>query len=159
MNMPLPRCASRLKGLVLLLLGAVLLLTAPLPAAPPVSSAEAVVTVSVTVLPTPIVVTVRTPPRVRVGTPFPVVAFIENEGNFGIEDAAATIHTPDGFQVVIPGSGVDLGTIRAHRSAVAMWLVRALETGNYVVLVSVSGTYDGEIVTGQDAVLVTIRSR
>jgi hypothetical protein len=157
MNVPLPRCASRVKRLVLLLLGAALLLTALLPAPPPVSSAEAVVTVSVTVLPNPIVVTVRTPPGV--GVPFPILAFIESSADSGIEEAAATIHPPDGFEVIMPGSAVDLGTIRAHGSAVAMWLVRALEMGNYVVLVSVSGDYDGDIVTGQDAALVTVRSR
>ncbi len=159
MNMALPRYARRVKRLALLLLVAVLLLTAPLPAPPPVSSAEAVVTVSVTVLPNPIVVTVRTPPRVRVGTPFPILAFVENSADSSIEEVVATIHTPDGFEVVISRRGGDLGTIRAHRSAVAMWLVRALAKGNYVVLVSVSGTYGGDIVTGQDAALVTVRSR
>jgi hypothetical protein len=159
MNMPLPCCASRVKRLALLLLGAVLLLAALLPGPPPVSSAEAVVTVSVMVLPNPIVVTIPTPPRVRVGVPFPILAFIESSADSGIEEAAATIHPPDGFEVVMPGSAVDLGTIRAHGSAVAMWLVRALEMGNYVVLVSVSGIYGGDVVTGQDSALVTVRSR
>lgn len=159
MDMPLPRCAGRVKRLVLLLLGAVLLLTAPLPAPPPVSSAEAVVTVSVTVLPNPIVVTVRTPPRVRAGTPFPILAFIENGGNSRIEEAVATIHTPEDIEVIIRGTEVDLGAIPENGSTPAMWLARAITEGNYVVLVSVSGTYGGDIVTAHDTALLTIRSR
>lgn len=159
MNMPLPRCASRVKRLVLLLLGAVLLLTALLPGPPPVSSAEAVVTVSVTVLPNPIVVTVRTPPWVRVGVPFPVLAFIESSADSGIEEAAATIHTPEDIEVIIRGTEVELGAIPANGTTTAMWLVRSLAEGNYVVLVSVSGIYGGDVVTGQDSALVTVRSR
>jgi hypothetical protein len=159
MNMPLPRYANRVKRLALLLLGAVLLLTAPLPAPPPVSSAEAVVTVGVTVLPNPIVVTVRTPPRVRAGTPFPILAFIENSADSRIEEAVATLHIPEGIEVILRGTEVDLGTVQTHGSTTAMWLVRALSEGNYVVLVSISGTYNGDVVTVQDAALVTIRSR
>lgn len=159
MNMPLPRCASRVKRLVLVLLGAVLLLTALLPAPPPVSSAEAVVTVSVTVLPNPIVVTVRTPPRVRAGTPFPILASIESSADSGIEEAAATIHTPEDMELILRGTEVDLGAIPANGLTTAMWLVRALTEGNYVVVVSISGIYDGDVVTAQDATLVTVRSR
>lgn len=158
MSMP-PRCASRVKRLVLLLLGAALLLTAPLPAPPPVSSAEAVVTVSVTVLPNPIVIAVRIPSRVQAGKPFPILAFIENSADSGIEEAVGTIHTPEGIEVILRGTEVDLGTIQTHGSTTAMWLVRALTEGNYVVVVSISGIYDGDVVTAQDAVLVTVRSR
>ncbi len=157
--MPLPRHASRVKRLALPLLGAILLLAQPLPAPDPVSSEAAVVTVSVTVLANPIEVTVRTPPRVRAGVPFPVLAFIENGAESRIEGAVATIHTPDGVEVIIVGRGVDLGTIQAHGTAVATWLVRAAGKGNYVILVSVSGTYDGDIVTSQDAALVPVRDR
>jgi hypothetical protein len=159
MDMPPARCTGRVKRLVLPLLGAVLLLTAPLPAPPPVSSEEAVVTVSVTVVPNPIEINARIPPRARVGVPFPVLAFIENGANSRIEEAVATIHTPEDIEVILRGTEVDLGTIRTHGSTTAMWLVRALEEGNYVILVSISGTYDGDIVTSQDAALVTVRGR
>jgi hypothetical protein len=159
MNMPPARCTGRVKRLILLLLGAVLLLTALLPAPPPVSSAEAVVTVSVTVVPSPVEINVRIPSHVREGVPFPVLAFIENSGDSRIEEAVATIHIPEDIEVILRGTEVDLGTIRTHGSTTAMWLVRALEEGNYVILVSISGTYDGDIVTGQDAALVTVRGR
>jgi uncharacterized membrane protein len=94
-----------------------------------------------------------------VGTPFPILAFIENDGNFGIEEAAATIHTPEDIEVILRGTEVDLGTIRPNGSTTVMWLVRALTEGNYVVVVSISGIYDGDVVTAQDAILVTVRSR
>jgi len=159
MNTPLPRYASRVKRPVLLLLGALLFLTALLPAPPPVSSAEAVVTVSVTVVPNPIEIAVRIPSHVREGVPFPVLALIDNSGDFSIEGAVAAIHMPEGIELILRGSEVDLGTIRPNGSTTVMWLVRALTEGNYVVVVSISGIYDGDIVTAQDAVLVTVRSR
>ena len=157
--MPLPRHASRVKRLALLLLGAILLLAQPLPAPDPVLSEGVVVTVSVTVLANPIEVTVRTPRRVLAGVPFPVLAFIESSAESRIEGVVAAIHTPDGVEVIIIGRGVDLGTVQAHGTAVATWLVRAAQKGNYVILVSASGTYDGDIVTGQDAALVPVRDR
>jgi len=158
-DMPMPRHASRVKRVALPLLGAILLLAQPLPAPEPVSSEGAVVTVSVTVLPNPIEVTVRTPPRVRAGVPFPVLAFIENCSESRIEAAVATIHTPDSVEVIVVGRGVDLGTIPANGANTAVWLVRALTEGNYVLLVSISGIYDGDVVTAQDAVLVPVRDR
>ena len=130
-----------------------------LPAPSPASAGEAVVTATASVSANPIEVTVWAPDRVRVGAPFLVLAFVENQGDSSIDGAVAAIHPPGSIQIIFPGAEFSLGTIPAHGFSAALWLVRASKKGNCAILVSASGIYGGATVTGQDVALVTVTGR
>ena len=150
------RRASWVKRLFVVLGTVVLFLTPLLPAPSLASTHHAVVTATVSL--SPLELTTWVPSGIRVGSIFPVMAIVGNLGDSSINSALVAIHLPKDVQLVGSKTEVRLGTIRAHRYAAATWLVRALKKGNYVILVSASGTYAGAAVTGQDSILVHVSS-
>jgi hypothetical protein len=69
----------------------------------------------------------------------------------------AVIYLPKDLELAVSKPESTRGTIPAHKDATVSWKVRALEEGNYVIMVLASGIYAGTGVTEQDVVLVAVR--
>lgn len=96
---------------------------------------------TVTVLPTPLVVTVSAPSSVCVGERFKVRATIENRADTKIKKAVATIgFDPDeGLTLVGRNAERTIGVIPPHKEKTARWSVKADQAGTYTIRVSASG--------------------
>jgi hypothetical protein len=65
-------------------------------------------------------------------------------------------HDSKDLELTAPKVERTRGAVPAHKDATISWNVRALEEGNYVIMVLASGTYAGTVVTEQDVVLVPV---
>lgn len=105
----------------------------------------------------PLDVQALAPSEITAGTIFTVKAIIRNNGDLHLREVTAVIYLPKDLQLAVSKAEITRGTIPTHKDATASWKVRALEQGNYVIMVSASGIYAGAIVTKQDVVLVAVR--
>lgn len=96
------------------------------------------------------------PSEVTTGTIFTVEAIIRNNGNLGIRKVTAVIYLPKNLELVQSKLERKRGNIATHKVATIPWKVRALNKGNYIIMVLASGIYGGPVVTEQDVVLVTV---
>lgn len=126
---------------------------APLMPEPTFASTDNVVITAQAFL-NPLEIRASAPSKVKTNTIFTVTAVVRNRGDLSIENATAVILLPKNVELVGPSKQINLGTIRAHKSAIATWRVRAKKAGIYAILTSASGRYEGTVVTGEDAVLV-----
>ncbi len=116
---------------------------------------------TVTVLPSPLVVTVSAPGSVSVGEHFNVKVTIENRGEAKIKKAVATIDfDPDeGLTLVGGNAEKTIGVIPPHKEKTAHWPVKADQVGTYTIRVLASGEDEltGALLTaeGQTEVEVT----
>lgn len=105
----------------------------------------------------PLEVQASAPPEVTTGTVFAVKAIIRNNGDLGVRKVTVVIYLPKGLELSASKVERTRGAVPAHRDATISWKIRALEEGNYVIMVLASGTYGGTVVTEQDVVLVAVR--
>ena len=117
-------------------------------------------TIKVGITPNPLAVSVSAPDEVIKDRHFTVRAEIQNRGDEKIEKAVATIHlSEEGLSLGKRKAEKRVGTIPPHKVKTVRWRVKAIETGNYIVLVSVSGTGAPGELTAQDSVTVTVEER
>ena len=117
-------------------------------------------TVKVGITPNPLTVSVFAPTEVIQQRHFIVRARIQNLGDEKIKEAVATIHLyKEGLSLGRRKAEKHVGTIPPHRVRTVTWAVEAIETGNYFVVVSVSGQGAPGELTAQDSVMVTVIER
>jgi hypothetical protein len=116
---------------------------------------RAVITASVFL--NPLELQASAPCEIVPGTVFTVKAIIRNNGDLHIRKVMAAIYLPNNLELVESKAESTRGTIPIHKDAALSWKVRALEEGNYVIMVLASAIYAGTVVTEQDVVLVAVR--
>ncbi len=122
----------------------------------PAAAASQSTDVTARVTLSPLEVLVSVPFIAEVDTEFQVKAITQNLGSDRVTKAAATLILPGNWELVSGKAEDNLGTILPHDSKTSSWRVRALKTGNYSLIISVSGKYDQFTVTGKKTVPVTI---
>lgn len=127
---------------------------APLLPEPAIASTGDVV-ITAQIFLNPLEIRASAPSKVKTNTIFTVTAVVRNRGDLSIENAKAVIYLPKNVELAGSKKEIQLGTIPADKKVIATWQVRAKKEGNYAILTSATGTYDGIVVTGEDAVLVT----
>ncbi len=117
-------------------------------------------TIKVGITPNPLAVSVFAPEEVIKDRHFTVRARIQNLGDEKIKEAVATIHLNEkGLSLGKRKAERHVGTIPPHKVKTVRWTVKAIETGNYIVIVSVSGEGAPGELTAQDNVMVTVKER
>ena len=119
------------------------------------SDGDVVITANVFLNPLEVQASAR--PEVTAGKTFTVKAMIRNNGDLRMQEVTTVVYLPMGLELVKAKAKSKRSTIAAHKHVTPSWKVRALEEGNYVIMVLASGTYDGIAVEEQDVVLFTVR--
>jgi hypothetical protein len=132
----------------------VCLFTSLLPGLATASDGDAIITASVFL--NPLEIQALAPSEVTTGTIFTVKVIVKNNGDLGIRKVTAVIYLPTNLELAVSKAESQRGTIPAQKDATVSWKVRALNKGNYVIMVLCSGMYDGTVVTEQDVVLVYV---
>jgi len=121
---------------------------------------EGSLSATVTVLPSPLVVTVSAPSSVSVGEHFKVKATIENRGEANIKKAVVTISFDpgEGLTLVRRNAEQTIGVIPLHKEKSAYWLVKADLVGTYAIRVLASGEdkLTGILLTGEGSTTVVV---
>jgi hypothetical protein len=130
------------------------LLSALLPG--PATGSDGRVVITASVFLSPLEVQASAPCEITTGTIFTVKAIIRNNGDLHIRRVTAAIYLPTNLELAVSKAETTRGTVPAHKDAVASWKVRALEEGNYIIMVLASGIYAGTVVTEQDVALATV---
>jgi uncharacterized membrane protein len=131
------------------------LFTPLLPGAAIGSDGQLVITASVFL--NPLEVQALAPYEITTGTVFTAKAIIRNNGDLHLREVTAVIHLPKGLELAVSKAETTRGTIPTHKDATASWKVKALEQGNYIIMVLASGIYGGTVITEDDVVLVAVR--
>lgn len=117
-------------------------------------------TVEVSITPNPLAVSVFAPDKVVEGRHFTVRVQIQNLGDGKIRNTVATIHLDEeGLSLGRQKPERHVGAIGPHKVRTVRWRVKAVETGNYIVLVSVLGKGITGDLTAQDSITVTVKER
>ncbi len=115
-------------------------------------------TVEVGITPNPLTVSVFAPNEVVKKDHFTVSAQIQNLGDEKIRKTVATIHfDKKGLSLGKQKAKQRIGIIRPHEVITVDWSVKAVKTGIYIILVSVSGKGVADDLTAQDTVIVTVK--
>ncbi len=148
-------------GVALLLVPLVSMLTSEeARASPPTASATVLATVRINTL--EVEVSLAAPSSVAVGEQFDVVATLRNVGSTKIMGAKATIHLPTlatGTAFILRGQeDKNAGAIVPGKDKEAKWKLVAEAAGNYVILVTASGTEEvsGDLLDAQDTRIVEV---
>jgi len=118
------------------------------------SEGEVVITTSVFL--NPLEVQAVAPSEATMGTIFTVEAIIKNNGDLRMRKVTVGIYLPKDLELVKSKTESKRGIIAAHKDASVCWKVRALQEGNYVIMMLASGIYSATVVTEQDIVLVAV---
>jgi len=106
-------------------------------------------TVTATVRPNPLEVSVSAPSPVAVGQWFDISADVSNLGSERIRQTVATLNTPSELQVR-GNNRKGLGNLGSGQTKIARWQARVNTSGNFVVQVEASGNLAGEQISASD---------
>lgn len=123
----------------------------------PATASDGDVVITANVFLNPLEVQALAPSEVTTGAIFAVEAIIRNKGDLHVREVTAAIYLPKNLELAVSKAETTRGTIPTHKDATPSWKVRALEHGNYIIMVLASGIYAGTVVTEQDVVLVAVR--
>ena len=113
--------------------------------------------VEVGITPNPLAVSVFAPSEVIKGDDFTVSAQIKNLGDEEIKETVASIHLDNnGLSLDKKEVENQIGMIQSREMITVDWSVKVVETGVYIILVSVSGRGVTGDLTAQDTVIVTV---
>lgn len=109
-------------------------------------------TVTATVRPNPLKVTVSAPPTVQVGQWFDVTADISNLGSDTVAKATATIFTPTNMSV--KGQKKKVGDVSGGQTKTVTWRAKANSPDTFVIQVEVTGDLLGEQISASGSAVI-----
>ncbi|MBI2621162.1 MAG: hypothetical protein HYW63_00760 [Candidatus Levybacteria bacterium] len=111
-------------------------------------------TVSATVRPNPLTVSVSAPDPVTVGQWFYIKAEVTNLGNQAITNTVVTINTPAGI-IVRGQKKIKIGDLTGSQTQTVTWLAKANSSGTFIIQVEATGDLAGEQISSSDSLSIS----
>ncbi|MCH8741917.1 hypothetical protein IH779_03380 [Patescibacteria group bacterium] len=118
------------------------------------ASISGLITTFVTI--NPLEVNVSAPAEVEVNKAFQVKVEIINKGEEGIENGTGEIFLPPELVLVKKDPVQRIGVIRGKKEKKISWAVKGIETGNHIIIVSVSGELKGDLISAEGSRMVEV---
>lgn len=106
-----------------------------------------------TIRPNPLEVKITAPSTVAVGQWFDVSADFSNLGSEVITKTIATLNTPSDLKV--KGQRKKIGDLNNHETKTGIWQLKANASGDFVILVEVTGNLGSEQISATDSLITS----
>ena len=110
-------------------------------------------TVTATVRPNPLKVTISAPQNVSVRQWFTVSADVSNLGKETITQTVATLNVP--AKLKVQHQRRNLGNLAAHGTKIVTWQVKANVSGNFIITAEASGKLLTETISSSDSTTIS----
>ena len=107
----------------------------------------------------PLEVEVSAPAEVEINKVFKVEALVINKGEVRVEKAEGEIFLPDELSIMGKNTVKKIGAISGGKEKKIIWSVRGNAVGSYVVVVSVSGEVQGDLISADGSGLVVVKEK
>jgi len=102
----------------------------------------------------PLAIDVSVPTEVEIAKNFKVDVVVINKGDVKIENTKGEIFLPAELSLLGKDTPKNIGAVRGGRQKKFSWSVKGESPGNYIVIVSVSGTVSGDPVNVEESTSV-----